>query len=149
MTTTEELRGDGVGNCFGGEDPALGKSLEHDHEFFDHKEDALYRKVEAGSTKSSRNRGLGRGGSSGSLAGRDGGTGGGAGSGGRNGRKSGGSSLLKISDSVSTSSSVGGGCDGGGGRKRSGNKINRSASASGGKKDPLKAGLDFDALAGG
>ncbi|CAB1096057.1 unnamed protein product [Ectocarpus sp. CCAP 1310/34] len=148
VTTTEELRGDGGGNCFGGEDLALGKSLEHDHGFFNHKEDALYRKVEARSTKSSKNKGLGRGGSSGSLAGRGGGTGGGAGLGGRNGRKSGGSSLLKISDSASTSSSVGGGFDGAGGKKGSGNKINRSASASGGKKDTLKAGLDFDALAG-
>ncbi|CAM9572976.1 unnamed protein product, partial [Ectocarpus sp. 4 AP-2014] len=48
----------------------------------------------------------------------------------------------------SNSSSVGGGCDSGGGRKGSGNKINRSTSASEGKKDPLKAGRDFDALAG-
>lgn len=148
VTTTEELRGDGGGNGFIGEDLALGKSLEDDHGFFNHKEDAIYRKVDARSTKGSKNKGLGRGGSSGSLAGRDSGTGGGAGPGGRNGRRSSGSGILKISDSISSSGSAGGGGDGGGGKKGSGNKINRSASASGGRKDPLKAGLDFDALAG-
>ncbi|CAM9396487.1 unnamed protein product [Scytosiphon promiscuus] len=134
MVTTEELRGDegGYTGGLGDEDWAFGKSQE-EGSFLGSKLDNFYRQAEARNVRSSKSRGLGRGGSSGSLAGRDGGTGGG-------GRASGSSSTR-----------------GGAGIARKGNKnfkdshssSTKSAPPSGGRKGSIKEKLDFyDGLAG-